>query len=184
MGIIDALEVILEEDTGGVLTSIETAMHIVKDLESTKRRVLDLKYQLKSMKNRINAELAMKIRLSMPALNVSIDNQGQCKVGYKSKHLILSPDIERGFWKVKSADYRFSNKFEKLRRRDLFIGADINSLINALTEYFTDYYKSLNEDIVGDGLMLIEGKLSSLKDLVNYKETMRIPLNSRLKRMP
>lgn len=175
----DTLDVILEESQNP-WRPLQDAMELVRKLDMAKQYVADLQHQLLSMKNKINADLALHIRRKMPALNVGLDKNGSCKVGYKSKSLLFTPDIEKGIWSVQSSDHRFLNKFQKMRRRDLIIGSEITPLIEAVIAYFTGHYKSLGEDIVGVGIILVEGKIGTLSDLVKWKEGHTIPLNSRM----
>lgn len=173
----DTLNIILEESSGR-WPPVQRAMDLVRKLDIAKQMVLDLQHQLLSMRNRINADLALSIRRRMPALNVGLDKTGSCKVGYKSKSLLFSPDIEKGVWQVQSSDNRFLSHFLKSKRSYLVIGAEILPLIDAVVAYFTEYYKSLGENIDGVGLILIEGRIGTLSDLVQWREG-QTPLNSR-----
>ena len=178
-----SLDVILNESNNR-WRPLDTAMELVRKLDSARQLVADINHQLSSLKNRMNADLALSIRRHMPALNVGIDRLGSCKVGYKSKHLLFSPDIEKGIWMVSSPDARFTNRFNKLKRHDLVIGSNIEPLIGAITGFFTDHYKSLGEEVTGQGIILVEGKLGSLTDLVKWRDeyTYKKPLNSRMSR--
>lgn len=176
----ETLDIILEESQNP-WQPLNRAMELVRKLDIAKQMVLDLQHQLMSMKNKVNADLALNIRRKMPSLNVGLDKNGSCKVGYKSKHLIFSPDIEKGIWCVQSSDDRFANRFQKLKRHDLIIGADATPLINAIVGYFTSHYKSLDEELTGIGVILVEGRISTMADLVRWREgyTEKKLLNSR-----
>jgi hypothetical protein len=177
----NALNILLEEEHGSS-EAMQQALHVYRKIEATKHSINDLYHRLGSLKNKINAELAVNIKKTMPALNVGLDKNGNCKIGYKTKHLILNPDIEGRSWSVTSSDPRFSNKFIKLHRRTLMVNINLDSLISAITNYFGDYYKSLSESIHGDGTIMIEGKISTFTDLVDWRDggVDEIALNSRL----
>lgn len=178
----DTLDFILEESQNP-WQPLQHAMELVRKLDIAKQMVSDLQHRLMSMKNKINAELALTIRRRMPALNVGLDKTGSCKVGYKTKNLVFSPDIEKGIWCVQSPDNRFLSRFQKGKRHDLVIGSEITPLIDAIVAYFTEHYKSLGEDIVGVGTILIEGRIGTLSDLVQWREgRIEKPLNSRATR--
>jgi len=175
----DTLNLVLDE-SHNPRQPLQHAMELVRKLDIAKQMVADLQHRLLSMKNKINAELALAIRRRMPALNVGLDKTGSCKVGYKTKNLVFSPDIERGIWHVQSPDNRFLNRFQKGKRHDLVIGSELTPLIDAVVAYFTEHYKSLGENIVGIGTILIEGRMGTLSDLVQWREgQIEKPLNSR-----
>lgn len=179
------LDMILSEGETSHTTPLETAMQLVRKLDSAKQLVLDLQHQLMSTKNRMNADLALAIKRQMPALNVGIDKNGCCKIGYKTKHLLFSPDLDNRIWTAQSPDLRFANKFNKRRRRDLLMNHDMQSLLDAITHHFADHYRSLGEDLIGNGLIMVEGKIGSLADLVRWREDVSPPIkriNSRATR--
>lgn len=169
MNFIDTLDIILEDDNQAA-SKMKQASELVGRLDMAKQLVVNIKHKLLILRNQINAELAMQIRRTMPALHVGLDH-GMCKVGYKTKSLLLTPDLERGIWNVKSPDSKFASKFQKVNIRDMLIGQDTNALINAIVNYFTEHFKTLGEDITGNGVLLIEGKRSQLSDLVKYKDS-------------
>lgn len=168
MNFTDTLGIILEDESQAA-SKMKHASELVQRLDLAKQLVVNIKHKLMTLRNQINAELAMQIRRTMPALHVGLDH-GMCKVGYKTKSLLLTPDLERGIWNVKSPDYKFASKFQKSNMRDLLIGQDTNALIQAIIMYFTEHFKTLGEDIIGNGTLLIEGKHSNLSDLVRYRE--------------
>lgn len=169
MNFIDTLDIILEDDNQAA-SKMKQASELVGRLDMAKQLVANIKHKLMILRNQINAELAMQIRRTMPALHVGLDH-GMCKVGYKTKSLLLTPDLERGIWNVKSPDSKFANKFQKVNIRDMLIGQDTNALISAIVSYFTEHFKTLGEDITGNGVLLIEGKKSQLSDLARYKDS-------------
>lgn len=172
----DQLSFILEEQTtqcGGLL---ETATDIAHQIESTKQYLSDLKRQLAMVSRKVNANLATIIRRENPSLNVSVTAEG-CKIGYKSKNLVFYPDVFRGIWTIDSHDEKFLNRFKRQHRRSTILEPDINSLSSAIIQYFTLYYKSLNEEIVGQGTTLVDGKSVSLRELVEYREKLEWSTN-------
>lgn len=178
----DTLEILLTESNSW--QPLRKAKELVRKLSVAKQIISDLQHQLLSAKSKINAELTLMIRRKMPAMNVGLDRYGYCKVGYKTKTLSLSPDIESDIWHIRSSDSRFLNGFLKSKRSNLIIGDNVEQLADAVITYFTDYYKSLGEDINGNGLILVDGKIGTLRDIVEWKEEKLhiAPLNSRSKR--
>lgn len=164
----NTLDVILEESDNS-WQPLNAANELVEKLHVARQNVINIQHKLLNLKSKVNADLALTIRRIVPSLNVSLDKSGGCKIGYKSKSLTFNPDFEKGIWLINSPDPRFLRKFQRSRQHDLFIGSDIVPLITAIAEYFTEYYKSLNEDINGTGLLLIEGKISTLSDLAKLK---------------
>jgi hypothetical protein len=177
----NALNILLEEEHDSS-EAMQQALHIHRKIEATKQSINDLYHRLNSLKNKINAELAVSVKKAMPALNVGVDKNGYCKIGYKTKHIILNPDIEGRSWSVTSSDPRFSNKFIKSHRRTLMISVNLDNLLQAIIGYFRDYYKSLGEAVIGDGTILIEGRISTFTDLVDWRNrgVEELSLNSRI----
>lgn len=166
---------ILLEDAQQASEAVVRAENILKKLEAARREISNLQHHLQVLQNKITADLAVAIHRKMPALNVGLDKNGNCKIGYKTKHLVLRPDIERGMWEVMSTDQRFASRFIKGRRRTLFINNDLNPVIDAIASFFTDHYKSIGENIIGHGKIIIDDKLCTLSTLLSHRETCELP---------
>lgn len=139
-----------------------------KELEKTRYKLMNLEHKLKTLHHKLNCELAMQFRKEYPCLNINI-YRNNCKVGYKSRHLLLRPDFKKQFWSVDSSDQTFANKFRKDARAVLCLSTPLSDLINKIAEYFRLTYKSLGEDVTDhEGVLLIEGKQSQLLNLVEY----------------
>jgi hypothetical protein len=181
MSFADQLTVVLE-DRPPTQSPLEAATEIIHSMDSLKQQFIDLQHRLGSIKQRMNADLALGVRRNHPGLNVSVDPTG-CKVGYRSKSLNFDPDIEKGVWIVAGEDPRFMGRFKRQFGRSTVLLPDIAPLVSAITDYFTGHYKSLGEDIVGNGVVLIEGKRASLRELVGYGDFQPAKkLNTRLAR--
>lgn len=165
----DSLDIILTESNKG-WRPMDSAIELMRRLDSAKQLVADIQHQLLSLRNRMNADLVLSIKRHMPALNVGLDKNGECKVGYKSKSLVFTPNIEQGVWVVTSSDDRFKNRFSKSKRKTLVISPNIDHLIEAIADFFSEHYKSLGEDIIGNGIIMVEGKISSLRDIVEWRD--------------
>lgn len=163
----EQLAFVLEEDNNSGKHDISDAVDILRQLETAKSQISDLEYKLDSIKNRINANLAVKIKRTNPGLNVSVDRKG-CKIGYKSKSLIFNPDLSKGIWLVTSEDTRFLNRFLRRFKKDIVISGDVYKLVSVINNYFADHYKSLGEDIIGTGIVLLENKKVSVSELAKY----------------
>lgn len=177
----DQLSLVLE-DRPPTQSPLDAAADILRSLDSVKQQLIDLRHRLDSIKQRMNADLAIGIRRNHPGLNVAVDLAG-CKVGYRSKSLNFDPDVEKGVWIVTGEDPRFLGRFKRQYGRSTVLLPDIGNLVSAITDYFTGHYKSLGEDIVGTGVVLIEGKRASLHELAGYGEFQPVKkLNTRLAR--
>lgn len=178
------LDIILEEESPPEYNATASANEIAKQLEIAQRKVIELQNKLSIAHNKMCAELALDVRRKMPGLNVSVD-RGNCKIGYRMKHLVLRPDSRSGIWKIKSSDDRFAKRFMKYYGTNTAISPSLDSLVDAIITYFKEHYKSLGEDIIGTGVILIEGRKSSITNLVVWHEsqTTKRRLNSRLSRV-
>lgn len=173
----DQLSFILEEQTTQCGDLLGFATDIARQMEATKQQLSDLKRRLAVVNRKINTNLATILRRENPSLNISVTAEG-CKVGYKSKNLIFSPDIFKGVWSIDSYDEKFLNRFLRQHRRKTILDPDIGDLSAAIIEYFTLYYKSLNEDIVGNGATLVDGKSVSLRELAEHCEKSEWSINA------
>jgi len=181
MSFADQLSLVLE-DRPPSHSPLDAAMEIVQSIDLLKQRLVDFRHKLEAIKQRMNADLALGVRRNHPGLNVAVEPTG-CRVGYRSKSLHFDPDVEKGIWVVNGDDPRFVGRFKKLHGRSTVLLPDIGDLVSAITDYFTGHYKSLGEDIIGTGVVLIEGKRASLRELVGYGEFQPVrKLNTRLAR--
>lgn len=180
-GLLQNIDIIFEDVDLPSHNSVSMASDIVKQLEVTQQRVYELQNQLVIAQNKMCGELALNLRRRMPGLNVAVGRDG-CKIGYRSKHLVLQPDVKRGIWNVKSGDGSFARRFLSRHSSKTIITPDFENLINALVRHFTEHYKSLGEDIIGTGVILIEGKRGTLVGLSQWYRQQQPPkrINSRL----
>lgn len=165
----DQLSMILEEQTTQCGSLLDTATDIANHIEATKQQLSELKRKLSTINRKINTNLATVIRRENPSLNISVTAEG-CKIGYKTKTLIFDPDIFKGIWSVESNDPKFSSRFKRRYRKCTVLDPSITDLSSAIMDYFTVFYKSLNESIIGNGVTLIDGKNVSLRELVEHCE--------------
>lgn len=179
--LLHVLNVVLE-DGQAPSGAVEYASGIVRQLEDAQQRIQDLQHQLDAANKRICGELALMLRRALPGLNVGVGKEG-CKVGYRSKHLILQPDPKRGIWNVKSGDPRFARRFMNRRGSKTVLGS-MEPLASAIVQHFREYYKTLGEDIIGTGIVLVEGHRGTITDLAEWYEqhTPKKRLNSRSSR--
>lgn len=181
MAFADQLTLVLE-DRPPSQSPLDAATEIIHSMDSLKQQYTDLQHRLGSVKQRMSADLALGVRRNHPGLNVSVDPTG-CKIGYRSKSLNFDPDVEKGVWVVNGDDPRFMGRFKRQFGRSTVLVPDIGDLVSAITKYFTGHYKSLGEDIIGTGVVLIEGKGASLRELTGYGEFQPVKkLNTRLAR--
>lgn len=182
-----SLDIILEEGPSqDGWHPLDSAMDLARQLQDAQQLVADIQHKLASLKTRMAGDLALAIRRTKPGLNVAVDKTG-CKVGYKTKYLQFIPEVEQGVWKVISPNRRFLREFLQANRRATLLTPDLSVLINAIAEYFSTYYRTLGEDVVGTGILMVEERRATLLELANWRnaaadrEPTR-PLNTRLAR--
>jgi len=177
------LNILFEDEDPRGMDPYDVAREIKSKLDAARQEVDNLKNQLKIVTQRMNGDLALGIRRKHPALNVGVNHNG-CKVGYKSKSLLLNPDVEKGIWSVGSPDSRFLGKFSKQFAPYTVLDTDIGNLIQSVLGHFTGHFKTLGEDIVGNGIILVEGKRVTLLELMKWRDNgvPHRPINSRLTR--
>lgn len=162
------LDLILENETTQVDDNpYQNAMSISTELDVARRKVADLERQLIYATDRLCGGLAMGVRKHRPGLNASIGN-GCCKIGYKSKHLAVRPDITGKVWLIDSTDPTFARRFSKQHGPRTALDSNIDPLAQAIAMFFGTHYRSLGEDIIGRGLILIDNKRVSIETLVEY----------------
>jgi len=162
------LSIVLEETDHTQL--IGACENLCSEVESLKERIQTVKLRIKSMKVRLCAELAMLMRKKYPQLNVAVDRKGT-KIGYKTKVIYISPDIEGKIWTFKSSDQDIVKTFNSKYRKYLIINSSLADLADAIGNTFAFRYKSIKEYQQSSGKLLIEGKSSNLVHLVEWMNT-------------
>ena len=170
--IADMLDIILE-DGSPTNESVNAAISIVQEIEDAKRTIHSLESKLDILRSKMCAELGLAIRKQMPAMNISVNREG-CKVGYKTKHLLLQPDPQKRLWIVKSKDPRFSRRFMSRHSSKTVLSRSYEQLIDAILTHFREHYKTLGEEIEGTGIILVESKVSNLSGLAALVDTRMI----------
>jgi hypothetical protein len=176
-----SLDIILEDSPPDGNHPFVSAHQLVEQLRDARQNVLDLEHKLGTIKHRMSADLALSIRRAQPGLSVALDKNG-CKVGYKTKVLQFLPDIESGIWKAISPNRRFLREFLNQHRRSTLMTPDMTQLVTAIVSYFAAYYRTLQEDIVGNGHLMIDDKRGTLVELIEWRDSHSHPLvKSRLR---
>ena len=139
----------------------QTSMDIANELEAARRTVADLERQLTYSLDRLCGGLALGVRKNQPGLNVGLD-KGNCRVGYRSKSLMLKPDLTNKVWLVDSGDPAFARRFKRIHGPRLNLSNDMLGLSTAVAHFFNDHYRSLGEEIFGDGKIIYEGRQITL----------------------
>lgn len=166
----EQLSLILENNTSRCSQNLDDAYEILRQIDRANQHIQVLQNQLRSLKKKINSELALGIRKQHPGLNVAV-NPKLCKIGYKSKFLSFYPDIEKGLWSISSDDPKFMNRYKKQYRRNIVIQPEMGDLVSSIIDFFINHYKSLGEEIIGAGKIIVEDKICSLAELVSYGQT-------------
>ncbi len=185
--LIESLNVILEDgppEDGW--HPLDSATDLVRQLQNAQQFVADLQHKLTSLKTRMAGDFALALRRAKPGLNVAVD-KSSCKVGYKTKILQFWPEVELGVWRVTGPNRRFLREFLQANRRATLLTSDLSTLVNAVVTYFTNYYRTLGEDIIGTGVIMVEERKTTLVELANWRITAQKgepvrPLNTRLVR--
>lgn len=164
-----SLDLLLEEDDPRGDSPIDKARVLRDQLAAARQEVENLENQLKIVTQRMNGDLALGIRRTHPALNVGVGNDG-CKVGFKTKQFMINPDVEKGVWVVSSPDNRFLNKFTKNFAQHTTLEPNIEDFIQSIMLHFSNHFKTLGEEITGKGVILIEGKMSTLLELARWRD--------------
>lgn len=164
------LDAILEDQNGQPdADAYQAAIDVATELEAARRRVSELERELIHATDRLCGGLAMGVRRAQPGLSVSID-RGACKVGYRSKHLILKPDLTGKIWVVDSSDPVFARRFSRTCAPHTNLSNDTSQVSRVIADFFNNHYKTLGEDIVGTGTILIDGLRSTLGHLAERAE--------------
>lgn len=159
---------------------LQAARAIARQVELAERRLADMRTTLTAAIDRISGDLAMLVRRLKPGLNISLDKTG-CRVGYKVKTLLFTPDLQTGVWRVDSPDSRFLSKFRKFGGHALELAADAQPLAQTVADFFTSYYRTLDEEVCGDGMLYIAGRPATGFQLMEWRLNSRYPgLPSRL----
>lgn len=169
---------------------LHAAMDVARQLQDAQQLVADLLHKLTSIKNRLAGELAMAIRRSQPSLNVAVD-KGGCKIGYKTKTLLFTPEVDQGMWRVQSQNQRFRREFLNAHSRAMLLSPDMGGMVEAIVNYFRNYYRTLGEELDGTGVIFIEDKRATFLELGQWQlalnaaseQTPKRPLRSRLGRL-
>jgi nucleotidyltransferase/DNA polymerase involved in DNA repair len=168
------LDVIFEEVRE---SPVGDAVSLAAKIQRTKQQVLDLQHELEKVIRRMCSDLALSVRRREPAFNVSIDKNG-CKIGYKTKCLLFTPNPEKELWEVTSANERFCREFIQTHRRSLILNPTLESLTEAIVNHFTAYFRTLGEEVCGTGIIMVDEKKATLGTLAEYQASSR-PLMTR-----
>lgn len=178
------LDIILEEERpNDGWHPLDSAIDLAKQLQDAQQLVADIQHKLSSIKMRMSGDLALALRRAKPGLNVAVDKNG-CRVGYKTKYLQFIPEVENGIWKIISPNRRFLREFQQANRRATLLTADLSVIVDAITTYFTNYYRTLGEDIEGTGILIVEERRATLLELADWRnDNVDVPVRRLLTRM-
>jgi hypothetical protein len=169
------LNVIFEETRE---SPIGDAVNLAAQIQRAQQQVLDMQYELEKVLRRLSTDLALGIRRREPAFNVSVDKRG-CKIGYKTKCLLFTPNPEKELWEVTSGNERFCREFKQAHRRSLLLDPNLNALIDAIVHHFTAYFRTLGEAVCGTGIIMVDERKTTLSGLVEEQTLPSRPLMTR-----
>ncbi len=166
------LELVTEDVYDDDHNTADLAHTAVTEIEKARLRIKKLQLYLQSLNDRMCAELALKIRRKQPRLNISINKDG-CKIAYKTKLLLLKPDMNKNIWQIKSNVTSFARSFLANYASKTRISNDNSGLVDAIVAYFADSFKSINEEISDSGLIMIDGQFVTILKLGELVTKMR-----------
>ena len=162
--IIETLDILLDEPKQWDVYSQATDLY--NELEEAKLKVQNLMHQMHRFRQKMCLDLSYRLRKVNPSFNISVDRNG-CRIGYRRKSLHFKPEIAKGIWSVMSNDTAFANLFRKKHKPALLISHNIEDFVDTIYKFFKENYKSLQEEAIDDGVILIDGKLSTLATLAD-----------------
>lgn len=166
----EALNVVLDDGDYSYISNMEK---LSKQLKLARSTVRDLEREIISTQNKMNADVAIKVRKTIPSANIAVNSagnrEGSCKFGNNSIVLYLRPDITSTNWDLDNGgchDYYGFDKIEELV-------SSISSLLSA----------NMSESKNVSGSIILDGISVSLKDLVSWRNRQDCkPLNTRMMR--
>ena len=172
MKFIDALSVILEDtqECAYQNSPIELAMDIVRKIDALKSQVLQLQNELIVSKNQIKGDFALEIKKSEPAFNVNLDSDDACKIGCLDKTITIDPNLQDMRWEIDCADDEFAQGLMDQYPDEMILTSSVLPLVAAVKEYYANYGKTIGESLKGRGVILVEGKIGTLSDLVRWRQ--------------
>jgi hypothetical protein len=175
-----SLDILFEEQDPRGDNPVDKARELRNQLAAAQQEVANLESQLKIVMQRLNGDLALGIRRQHPALNVGVCGDG-CKVGYKTKQFMINPDVEKGVWTVASPDNRFLNKYTKNYAPHTLLNPQLDEFIKSIMLHFSNHFKTLGEEVIGTGIIIVEGKKSTLLELARWRNKRNLdrPIMSR-----
>lgn len=108
----------------------------------------DLQSQIENSKDEINVivdelltKLVLSVRKRMPKLSINVSSN-RCDIRYKAKAIILLPNLNKLEWNVEPND--MGKEFMKVFNETFKIEDDMTAIADAIVDYFTGRYKTLN----------------------------------------
>ena len=166
MNLMDKLTLIeeaLNTDTTGIVSGAMAAMEQVEQLQ---KDLMSAKINVQRAVAKINGGLAMAIRQARPGLNISLEKEN-VTVGSYARSLRFRPDLNSGVWVVESNLPKIATNFLR-KKGPVQLSDDFLPLAQVIAGYFTNYYKSLGENITGTGKLILDGRISNVSDLAAY----------------
>lgn len=172
MNIAEHLEILLEYDEIAVGSAFQQASQLAQDITSTKQHLRQLNAQLYKSIDWLCGELALAVRHRQSSLYVAVDRSG-CKIGYKKKSLSFYPDIEHNVWVVTSSDSKFLTLFQRAYSLRMSLSRPLNEIADDINAFFREYYRSLQEDLAGEGNIIIDQTAMTLRQFATHIQEVR-----------
>lgn len=168
----EALSLVLEDsaDCTCLEQPAEKAMAIVRKVDAIKQQLLDLQNDLMAIKNQFKGDIAFRLKRAEPAFNINVGQNEPFKCGCLDKTLRLEPDMDKMEWVADSDDQAFANDFTVRNQSKMALVSDLTPMIDAILGHYRGYSEKLGESIEGKGIALVEGRMSTLKEIVEWRD--------------
>ncbi len=121
---------------------------VIDKLQKQMLHHADLQSQLENSKDEISvlfdelmSKLVLSVRKRMPKLSISVSSN-RCDIRYKSKAVILIPNLNKLEWSVEPND--MGKEFMKVFSNTFKMSDNMSDIADAIVDYFTGRYKTLN----------------------------------------
>lgn len=125
-----------------VNSHVEAAQAANSALREAEAALDGLRQNLARSVEAINADLAVAVRNLLPKVSVNLAD-GKCNITYRSKSLVMRPDLDRGKWSVESNDA--GKTFSRQYMHYLKLSEEPAELAEAIGDYFVGQYLTLQD---------------------------------------
>lgn len=165
----DRLAVLEDILNDSIDTNYTQLNELYQQLADAQQEVIKIRNRLHRGISVLNGQLAVQVRNRQPSLEIKL-NPESCVIGYYSRALEFTPSLRTGLWAVESPDAKLRKKFIATNP-PLALSGSISELATSIAVFFARFYRSLGEELVGTGAIIIEGKNRSFGELANFAKS-------------